>query len=48
MPKDGSRCPGFSIILTNSVFKIDKNYCPQVFQKMEISYERKIDGKIFQ
>ena len=31
MPKEGSHCICVSVILINSVFKIDKNYYPQVF-----------------
>ena len=33
MPKDDSLCICFSIILTDSVFKMSKNYFPQVFLK---------------
>ena len=33
MPKDDSLCICFSIILTDSFFKMSKNYCPQVFLK---------------
>ena len=31
MPKEGSHCICLSVILIDSVFKIDKNYYPQVF-----------------
>ena len=31
MPKEGTHCICFSVILTDSVFKINKNYYSQVF-----------------
>ena len=47
MPKDGSCCIYFSIIVTDSVFEMSKNYYPQLFRKVQITCQRKKDGKIF-
>ena len=47
MPKDGSCCICFSIIVTDSVFEMSKNYYPQLFRKVQITCQRKKDGKIF-
>ena len=43
IPKEGSQCICLAVILTDSVFKIGKNYYPQVFlEECKYIFEEKI------
>ena len=44
IPKEGSQCICLSVLLTDSVYRRDKNYCPHVFAEdcMYIVKEKKM------
>ena len=40
MPKAGSHCVYLSVVLLDSVFKMDKNYYPQIFLSVKMLWKR--------
>ena len=43
MPKEGSHCFFMSVILTDSVFKMNNNYIHKYFRRIQMQCQRKKD-----